>query len=274
MSELTPQARAFLRAHKGDGQPSADDAERVRAAIDASLAAGAAGTVGVGTAAAVKKLSLLKVFVIAVGLGAASTVAVRKVVAVPSAPPPQQRVRPVVGAVPGPVRVAPVVEQPVVPPQEVVAQPKPADVEPVLVNVAPTTPRKSVAPPAPEPMAPSPKEAEPVVAAVVAAPPPAPAPEPVQPVIAAPPVPRPDEMWLVTRAQSLLRSGKQSEALDVLRQWDEHYGARGQFGEEARAAQVIAMCELGHADARKEAARYLEQYPASVQRNRVERACK
>jgi hypothetical protein len=263
MSELSPEARAFLRAHRDEGEPTAADAERVRAAVEASLATGAAG---VGTAAALKKLSLVKAFVLAVGLGAVSTVAVRQVVA-PAPKPVQSK--------PAPARAptrAPIATSPAVAPAPVPAT------EPVPPAPAPA-PAPMARPVAIAPRAPA---VAPVVAATPSTPEPAPAQPPLVPVEAgaAPPRPSaarsqpPDELALVSRALTLLRNGHRLESLEVLRQWEEHFGERGQLKEEAHAARVVARCELGDADAGREAGLYLQHYPASVQRNRVERACR
>lgn len=258
MSELTPQARAFLRAHRDDGEPTPEDAQRVRAALEVSLA----GAAGVGAAAWLTRLTLVKWgLVVTLGLGGAAVLVRLNTRNVPG-PAPVAAHEPAQEQLPPPAQSPEVVAEALVPlgapskdapPGRVVKKPRTASPAKPLAVVE-----------APPPVSPPEATREAVVD-----------PPPTSPVTAVAPPPAPeDELVLVSRAQELLGEGRAREALEVLTRWEAHFASRAQFAEEALAARAIGLCLSGNQAQGREAARlYLERYPASPQRNRIERAC-
>ncbi|MDP1823558.1 MAG: hypothetical protein Q8L48_09955 [Archangium sp.] len=257
MSELTPQARAFLRAHRHDGEPSPEDAQRVRAALEVSLA----GAAGVGAAAWVTRLTLVKWgLVLTLGLGGAALLVHLN----------SRGVGPVTEAAPVRTQHQPA---PLVQPPDVVVE--------ALDPPAPPAPPLDPAPPSPVVK----RQRKETPAAVLEAPAPVSPPEPTsEPAAEAPPAPvspvtaplpaAEDELVLVSRAQELLGEGRPRDALEVLTRWEVHFASTGQFAEEALAARAVALCLSGNLEQGRAVAKlYLEKYPASPQRNRIERAC-
>lgn len=251
MSELTPQSRAFLEAHKSAGQPTAADADRVRAALEKRLALSKA-------APAARSLTGLKVGVL-VTVGLAGALLVRGARTEPAAPPPALEPAPpavVAITVPPEPKAAPVVA-PVpttVTPRATPKKHLPAPQTPAPVVAAESAPEPPIEPPA-EPLDPSPsKEVQPV-------------PVPLAPVA-------PDEFALVSEAEDLLRQGQPQAALEVLARWAVHFGKSGQFEQEALAGKIVALCASGDLEAgREEARRFFMRFPQALHRNRIERAC-
>lgn len=269
MSELTPQARAFLEAHKHAGEPTSADAARVRAALDRRLATSPP-----------KGLTGLKVGVlVTVVLAGALFIRAR-----------QPGADPVAAVIPAPTRVsvAPAPRQEVATPPDGLARPEPP---PPSVSGGPSRapspgPLPRAAPPTkaggPQPkQQPAPDEAVraepgpsgPVSQPAVESSPPPPAPEPER-VVPEPAANPPDELALVSEAENLLRQGQPRAALATLTTWEVHFARSGQFVQEALAGKVVALCSAGDLEAgRAEARAFFERFPRTVARNRIERAC-
>lgn len=266
MSELSPESRAFLETHRRDGEPTAADAERVRAALALTLGSTALASATVPWLA---RLGVIK------GTVAVTVVVVALVgaVAMQSARdhgPNERGAPPTRGQVqPEPVAPAPAPET------------SPAPVEPLTPAPPAATVPKVRAPPVTQrdPRSPAPS-AEPVEAAPE---PPPPLIEPVPTPVAAslpppPPTPAPlstaDEVRLVGEAEEALRRGDAEAALAVLEQWSASFGQSGQLAQEAQAARIVALCKSGQTVRGGEAAsQYFAAFPASPYRNRIERDC-
>lgn len=282
MSDLSPKARAFLSAHKRDGEPSAGDEARVRTALAAKLAIAPAA--GLSGAKLVPKLTLLKgggVATVAMLVGVAAVVGITKQVRSARA----HRVIPVAAAVraqPLPVvevPIARVVELPTAAPALVPTAEPAALVVESPPEMAPVAPR-----PAPRPVAQAPSVPERVVPETppTAAPPSAAAP-PVVEAPAAPPLSPPpavaaptleDELRLIGEAQAHLRRHAPNQALTVLDRWEADFAKSGQLAPEAHAARIVALCELGQIeDGRAELQRHRHELVGSPHLHRVERAC-
>ena len=280
MSDLSPKARAFLSAHKRDGEPSAGDAARVRTALAAKLAIAPAAGLSVPKLA--PKLTLLKgggVATIAMLVGVAAVVGITKQVRSARA----HRVIPVAAAVPA--QTLPVVEVPTAPVAPVpvpTAEPAPSRVEsPPEIAVA-VAPRPAPRPVVQAPLVPSvpertvpeaaPTVAPAVVEAVEAPVAPPPVPPSAPPLAAAPTLE--DELRLIGEAQEHLRRHAPNQALTVLDRWEVDFAKSGQLGPEAHAARIVALCELGEIEAgRAELQRHRLELDGSPHLHRVERAC-
>lgn len=244
MSELSPQARAFLEEHRHDGQPTAADAERVLSALETHLKA--APLVASGS-----RFWLVKAGSIATLIGIAVMIALASRPAHPPSPSPP------------PVREVPVAEVP----RSVAPQ-----IDPVEAPLPAKRPLRRPSPPPAPPVSP--------VADLEPAPSPPATPEPLE-ERAAPSLPPPvveptleDEMRLVTRAQQHLRQREPLQALEVVAQWDTLFGQSGQLTQEALATRIIALCEAGQVErGHLEAEQYLASFPNSPHRDHIRRRC-
>jgi hypothetical protein len=264
MSELSPRARAFLKAHRDDGAPTTEDAARVRSALKVVLY----GTAAAGTAPIVARLGLVKAGLISTLVGAVTVTAVVAIQSRAPAPrPPPARPARTSGA------AKPVVARVSTPP----AADRPA-LEPAPVREPSSAPRRPVEAPAGF-AGRSRQPAPPPAAQTTDLPPPGGAGPVSTPMDAAPPPPPPspssdEELRFIEEAQAALRRGDPLAALDALTRREEAFGETGGFAEEAQAARVHALCAAGrHAQAMAERARFLEGHPASLHRERIERAC-
>lgn len=243
MSELSREAKAFLEAHRADGEPSAADAERVAAALQQVLSP------AVAAAPWYTSVRFAKAMVTAGLLGLGLFLATRTETPV--------RVEETRREVETPVRPAPAVPPVVIaPPAPAVEVQRPRHVMPrpvpAAIGLPPEAPlpektQLDVPPPSAEPPSPPPERAAPEL---------------------------PDEVVLVSEAQDQLRQGHAREALNVLAQWESRFGKSGQFGQEARATRIVALCVSGQLlSGREEARRYFSEFPGSPHRNRIERGC-
>ena len=82
-----------------------------------------------------------------------------------------------------------------------------------------------------------------------------------------------EEIELVQKANSALRSGKPEQAQALLDQHGEKFGS-GALREEREAARILALCALGkHREAQAAAAKFLRESPRSIQAARVRASC-
>jgi hypothetical protein len=82
-----------------------------------------------------------------------------------------------------------------------------------------------------------------------------------------------EEIDLVQKANSALRSGKPDQAQALLDRHRERF-ASGALREEREAARILALCALGkQSEARAAAARFLRESPRSMQAARVRGSC-
>lgn len=239
MSDLSPQARAFLDAHADEGLPSPGDRERVRAAAVAALAAPSPSPAPAPASVGLAKLGLGLVvsasLIAGLALWARGEGAGRREETVAS------------------------------PPATVVTPPAP-QVPPVEAS-APAAP-----PPAPSPSVGAPRKNAPTPPAVGAQAAPAPEERPAAPE--RPEVDPAEEFRLLAQAQASTREGNPGWALELLEQHHRRFGAKALLEEEALAARVMAQCGLGRAtEAEATAALLRALNPASVHLSKVERAC-
>lgn len=140
-----------------------------------------------------------------------------------------------------------------------------------------------VSQPKTEPQVVPPARVAPVAAPVVAESAPIAAPETVarsskEPAPAAPALRRPadrlaQEVSLLSRATSALRSGRPEEALRALAEHQRQF-PKGVLTEERRAARAQALCTLGrHAEARADLSTLAKTAPHSPQAARARQAC-
>jgi hypothetical protein len=81
-----------------------------------------------------------------------------------------------------------------------------------------------------------------------------------------------DEVALLQRTERALRAGEPELALSFVRELERRY-PESPFGEERRAARVMAECALQRAGALERAASFLRDRPASVYSDRVRQLC-
>jgi hypothetical protein len=94
-------------------------------------------------------------------------------------------------------------------------------------------------------------------------------PEPPPPRVASPPAP--SEADLLRRAWTALSAGQAELARQLVEQ-DAKLHPDGTLGEERAAVEVLALAQLGRMDeARAAGARFMQRYPTSVHRARIER---
>lgn len=266
--ELSPEAKAMLEAGRDDGLPSAEDRERVRRRLVATLGVGAFGTLGTASKAsavasigetgaagssgtfasmpAAAKLALAAVGVAGlVGLG----VVVRTPPAAPTAPASATT-----------VRTAP----PPTPPAAVVARPAP---------VAPSAPEPApvVEVPAARTAPPAPPRATGSTVKRAATPTWTPG-DPLEMTQAHAPTLQP-ELALIGAAQAALGSGDAAAALAHLDRHAEHF-AHGVLAQERMAARAIALCRLERlVEGRAELARLDREAPRSPLLTRARGEC-
>ncbi len=240
MSDLSPQARAFLDAHADEGLPSNAERERVRAAALAAIAPQLPPSPTPTSApapAAVGVAKLVGAVVIAAGLIAGLTLWTR---GEDPAPTRARAPTPPVATEPAPL----VLEKP-----EAAPLPLPPANTPIGSLRRPTVP----APPTVAEPAPTPEPA------------PQPAPQEVDPA---------EEFQMLAQAQASTRAGNPAWALELLEQHQRRFGSKSLLQEEALAARVMAQCGLGQATGAKATAAQLRSLnPASVHLSKIERAC-
>jgi hypothetical protein len=232
---MSPSTRALLAAAREGLGPDAAAAARVKAKLDALLAAPAAAAASAAPAAAAGGGAAVKLGV-AVKLAAAvalTTAGAAVVIAVPTS-----RGEPTVARAPALDEVTTVerpsirVRAPAIVRDEVVAP---------LVEREPT-PIKHVR---------------------------------VAPPVAPPPLPEVSlarEVQLIDDAMASLRSGHPTEALAAVAAYHRETGDRGQLAEEASAIEIEASCTL-HVDVRDKLAAFDRTWPSSAQRARLTAAC-
>lgn len=143
---------------------------------------------------------------------------------------------------------------------------------PAAVHAPPATPATPRAMPTPEP-APQPHEVQQAAAVQQ--------PEPLQPeskpararADAKPTSSVKDELALIRQTQSAIRSGAHTRALSLARQHAKTY-PNGAFVEDREALRTLALCESGDTKATNAASSFLERWPKSMHRSRIEAACK
>lgn len=236
MNELDDNARSLLDDMRDQDDPRAGDRERVRAALVASLGPGVFPSTARGSGSGAPPAAspgLVPVAKVLIGLA-------------------------VVGAIAGGALL--VTRHPASAPTS--APPARTPAPKLVVTASAAVP--PALPPAPPPPAPavSAAPARGVASRAVRAP---------RPVTSAPAVA--DEVAILTRAYSALGHGDPAKALAEL---DEHADRfpDGALAEERAAQRVLALCRLGRVEeARADAARFLEKYPASPQAPRVRSSC-
>jgi hypothetical protein len=247
MSELSRDARAVIDAARHGDEPAESDRRRLRAALLLQIGGGtAASTLIAATTKAASAGTSVAPPAAAVGAGA-GILSKKIVIAI------------AIAAGGGGGFVAWHQQGPASQSQGL----------PALVSTVDDAPwRKSVAPPdAPEPVAP------PRAALAPSAEASAPVPNASAPPRPASPDQLEAELGLLRAAQRELAAGNADRALELL---DAHQRGfeNGAMGQERRAARVIALCQAGRvAEARAEAARFLQQSPRSPLAARVRSAC-
>lgn len=81
-----------------------------------------------------------------------------------------------------------------------------------------------------------------------------------------------DELALIRQTQSAIRSGAHTRALTLARQHAKTY-PNGAFVEDREALRTLALCESGNTKAAVAASSFLERWPKSMHRSRIEAAC-
>lgn len=239
---LSPESRALLDLARDAHDPTPSDKTRVKAAVMASIAASAAAA---GTAEAASSSSAAassaglgvgaKVGLAALAAGAIVTGAI-----VLSGPNPTSE--PTQAPITTPVAQPAVVDR--------VDEPAPAIEAPVV---------EKAAEPAPEPV----KKAR--VAPKKARPAPAPAPAPKSTLA--------EEAKVLVKVRVALRDGRHEDVLTLASAYAEKYPS-GALLEEALAAKVLALCELGRAtEAAQAKADLVDHAPRSAHLARINRAC-
>lgn len=270
MSELSQRSRDLIARGRG-GPPSATDRARVRAKLDERLALAVAAAAGVGVAktasaataaAAVKGATVaaapvgvaglwVKIGVAVVVLGAAGATA-RFAVERLSAHSPPDTTFAAVATERGPAESGPT---------EGVQDPTKLGHDGDLPATEPS---------ADDSVVPSPAERASSNEAVASAAPLAPS---AARGSAKDPGSIAGEVALLRRAQSSLTSGDPNASLRALDAIDKTHPS-GVLREEASAARVLALCAAGKkAEAKAEAARFLAEWPTSVQAGRVRGSC-
>lgn len=265
MSELSPEARALLKAARHDFEASAEDCSRINRALTArlGLAAGAiagattatsvgAATAGAkgatvagasGTTAAMVVKCVAAVLLVAAGVGAGS---IYRASRRDLAPPPPMRV---VEAPPRvPITVATVAPSPV-PSPSAVARSGPSEPHlalPIFVPVA-----RSAATGAHRPFSPEPSAVG----------------------LGSPDATLGAETQLMRPADQALRTRDPARALDLLDEHERRF-PQGVLAEERSAERVTALCALGRvAEAHAEAARFMATHADSPLVGSVQRSC-
>jgi len=242
---MNPETREFLEAVRHAEDPTADDERRVLSALRATLAAGVgASTLGatkatLGSAEATKAAGLGAVSGGLKLTGAGLLLVVAGGVAVHSARSGSGDARP---------------------------PPEPAPAHQAANSVAPV---ETLSPAASAPTASQSAVTSAPTASVTRAgasrPVPAPDPTPL-----GPPSLR-AELTLLGEVESALSRGEAAVALRLL---DGHVTTDRQLVAERKAARVLALCALGRSDeARRSAAEFFRQHPASPQWTAIERSC-
>lgn len=269
IDELSPEGRAALDAGRDDGAPSAEDRERVRRRIVATLGVGAFGTLGAASkasaAAAIGEAGstgstgiftgvptaaklVLAAAGVAVGLGV-GLVAMRPTPAEPPANAP-----------PASVATALTTPAPVVAPPPATAVPIVASPEPAVEAHAPA-PNEVPAPPRPTGSG-AKRPAAPVWTPG----------SPLEMTRAHAPTLQP-ELALIGAAQAALGGGDTAGALEHLDRHAERF-PDGVLAQERMAARAIALCRLERLEAgRTELARLDREAPRSPLLARVRSEC-
>jgi hypothetical protein len=258
MSKLSPHTRALFDAARDTDDPVEGDAARVRLKLAARIGAGvavggAASTVAGGTAvAAVKpaaalgfKLLFGVLMTAAVGGVAYVTIADRSATsapAPPSAPAATHAPAPSVAEMPGPSEGPGAANDETETPAAEGLDDRASDLgDGAAPEVAPAVP--IVSPPGAPASASGPGDG-----------------------IA-------DETALLDKAQTALREGRPDAALSALDEHGTQYGD-GVLREERIGARILVLCRLGRvAEARAEAARFLQESPRSPVAARVRSSC-
>lgn len=81
-----------------------------------------------------------------------------------------------------------------------------------------------------------------------------------------------EELALIRETQSAIRSGEHTRALALARQHTKTY-PNGAFVEDREALRTLALCESGNTKAATAASSFLERWPQSMHRSRIEAAC-
>jgi hypothetical protein len=265
MNELGPAARAVVEAGRAGDDPTPGDRSRVRAALMASIAAGAAATVageGAAAAGAAKGAATAGAAAVTLGwgwkalyvglalAGAVGTgVAVRSIVTgVPigaRAPGPLVPIEAPLRSAPSSAPIGAAVVAAPLSSGTPAAPPPAASAARRLLPSQPVTTGETPQPSEPEPAAKAPPAVDPLVA----------------------------ETRGLGEAHGALKDGDPARALALLDAQGATY-ADGQLREERAAARVLALCKLGRADeARALAARFLAENPRSLLADRVRSAC-
>ncbi len=234
---MSPETRALLERVRDAEDPSAEDEERVLAAVRASVAAGALA--GVATAGSSKLFKLMATW----GLPGLKTgpVVLCVLAAAGAAELPVASERSEPSSVVAPLRAA---------------LPRGATAAREAVVPAPTA--------APAPVleiAAAPRAARPTRATQT--------PPSVAEASSAPSLRR--ELLLLSDVQRLLKEGDAGAALQRL---DQHTTVDRELAAERRAARILALCAAGRTEeARQGAAELLREHPTSLQRDAVSRSC-
>ncbi|MEO7329353.1 MAG: hypothetical protein ABI193_12285 [Minicystis sp.] len=254
MSELGPEARAFVEAGRSGDDPTSADRARVKKALLISLAAGTA--IGATPTAAQGALA-----VASVKTAGSSLLLAAKVIAGLL----------MVGAVGvGLSRIT-------APSASTAPSVAPAITEAAANEAPPAIEAPRAAPSPADPPAPPIVEAAPVVAATAAPPAAIPARPTAKPAAAPPVAPDIDPLEAETRrlgeAHGALQSGDPNKALALLDEQSTTY-AKGELREERAAARILTLCKLGRLEeARAAAARFLQESPHSPLADRVRSGC-
>jgi len=98
------------------------------------------------------------------------------------------------------------------------------------------------------------------------------APKPPSRAVAASEALRPDELALLRRVERALRSGEPALALALLAELDERF-PNSSLGEERRASNALAHCQLGDPGAAERAVSFLREHGSSVYADHVRFTC-
>jgi hypothetical protein len=250
MRELGQESNALLEAARGGDEPTEADRERVRMALAARLAGGAAA--GIGASAAGKSLAAA-----AVRAGWATKVLVAATLACAVGAGAWRMTRPTLGT-----KAVTTSEAPKGSESTAVAV---EAVEPPLVAVGLSPPPSA----SPEPQKPSARPSVRAVAVGAVGTPAASSPTHTERStggVAA-------EVRLLSEAQANMRNGDASHALLLLEEHARRF-PKGALGEERDAATVAALCALGRsAEARDLAERFLRATPRSPLAGPVRASC-
>jgi hypothetical protein len=243
MDDLSPGARALLRAADTYDDPSADDAARVRRAVLTRV--GAIGLTAAVVTASSTQAKAASITAIAAKLSAAVALTVGGVAAWTFATAPETP--PVSAPAPVTARGAEPAQTP---------RPEaPAPVEAPLLDADKLAVEELPKPKAPRqpgpalPEKPEPAKTEPSPADLEA------------------------EMKLIRAADAAVRAGRSSEALSLLGQHQAAH-ARGSLSHEREGLRALAQCQLGSPGALATATRFIERSPRSPLAGRLRGACR